>query len=65
MPGHCKPTVVQMNRKIRNSLFKFHTWLGLHLSLFFTFMFLTGSLLVVGLLALLIYAVLKRRRRST
>ena len=37
-----------MNRKIRNSLFKFHTWLGLHLSLFFTFMFLTGSLLVVG-----------------
>ncbi len=37
-----------MNRKIRNKLFKFHTWLGLHLSIFFAFMFLTGSLLVVG-----------------
>ncbi len=37
-----------MNRKIRNTLFKFHTWLGLHLSIFFAFMFLTGSLLVVG-----------------
>ncbi|WP_171236731.1 PepSY domain-containing protein [Ruegeria sp. HKCCA6837] len=37
-----------MNRKIRNTLFKFHTWLGLHLSLFFTFMFLTGTLLVAG-----------------
>ncbi len=38
-----------MNRKIRNSLFKFHTWLGLHLSLFFTFMFLTGTLLVAAI----------------
>ncbi|NOC47474.1 PepSY domain-containing protein [Ruegeria sp. HKCCD7559] len=38
-----------MNRKIRNSLFKLHTWLGLHLSLFFAFMFLTGTLLVAGL----------------
>lgn len=37
-----------MNRKIRNSLFKLHTWLGLHLSLFFTFMFFTGTLLVAG-----------------
>lgn len=37
-----------MNRKIRNSLFKLHTWLGLHLSLFFAFMFLTGTLLVAG-----------------
>ncbi|NOD49798.1 MULTISPECIES: PepSY domain-containing protein [unclassified Ruegeria] len=37
-----------MNRKIRNSLFKIHTWMGLHLSLFFVFMFLTGTLLVAG-----------------
>ena len=38
-----------MNRKTRNSFFKIHTWLGLHLSLFFTFMFLTGTLLTVGI----------------
>ncbi len=38
-----------MNRKIRNSLFKLHTWLGLHLSLFFAFMFLTGTLLVAAI----------------
>ncbi len=37
-----------MNRKIRNSLFRLHTWLGLHLSLLFAFMFLTGTLLVAG-----------------
>ncbi len=37
-----------MNRKIRNRLFTFHTWLGLHLSIFFAFMFLTGTLLVFG-----------------
>ncbi|NOD32591.1 hypothetical protein GS610_20005 [Ruegeria sp. HKCCD6228] len=37
-----------MNRKLRNSLFKLHIWLGLHLSLFFAFMFLTGTLLVAG-----------------
>ncbi|TMV07038.1 PepSY domain-containing protein [Ruegeria sediminis] len=38
-----------MNRKFRNWVFKLHTWLGLHLSIFFAFLFLTGTLLVVGL----------------
>lgn len=37
-----------MNRKFRNRLFTFHTWLGLHLSIFFAFLFLTGSILVFG-----------------
>ncbi|WP_170507715.1 PepSY-associated TM helix domain-containing protein [Ruegeria arenilitoris] len=37
-----------MTRKIRNQLFRLHTWLGLYLSVFFTFMFLTGTLLVAG-----------------
>lgn len=37
-----------MTRKIRNQLFRLHTWFGLYLSVFFTFMFLTGTLLVVG-----------------
>lgn len=38
-----------MNRKLRNRLFTLHTWLGLHFSIFFFFLFLTGSLLVVGI----------------
>ncbi|WP_170376787.1 PepSY-associated TM helix domain-containing protein [Ruegeria atlantica] len=38
-----------MARKIRNRLFRLHTWIGLYLSAFFTFMFLTGTLLVAGL----------------
>ena len=38
-----------MNRTFRNWLFSLHTWLGLHLSIFFTFMFLTGTVLVVGI----------------
>ncbi|WP_170359829.1 MULTISPECIES: PepSY-associated TM helix domain-containing protein [Ruegeria] len=37
-----------MTRKIRNQLFRLHTWIGLYLSVFFTFMFLTGTLLVAG-----------------
>lgn len=37
-----------MNRKLRNRLFTLHTWLGLHFSIFFFFLFLTGSLLSVG-----------------
>ena len=37
-----------MSRKLRNCLFTLHTWLGLHFSIFFFFLFLTGSLLVVG-----------------
>lgn len=37
-----------MSRKLRNRLFTLHTWLGLHFSIFFFFLFLTGSLLVVG-----------------
>lgn len=37
-----------MNRRIRNALFQIHTWMGLQLSLFFAFMFLTGTLLVAG-----------------
>lgn len=37
-----------MTRKIRNQLFRLHTWIGLYLSTFFTFMFLTGTLLVAG-----------------
>jgi len=37
-----------MNRKLRNRLFTLHTWLGLHFSIFFFFLFLTGTLLVVG-----------------
>lgn len=38
-----------MNRKLRNRLFTLHTWLGLHFSIFFFFLFLTGTLLVVGI----------------
>ncbi|WP_171189000.1 PepSY domain-containing protein [Ruegeria sp. HKCCC2117] len=37
-----------MNRKLRNLLFTLHTWLGLHFAIFFFFLFLTGSLLVIG-----------------
>lgn len=37
-----------MTRKFRNQLFRLHTWIGLYLSVFFTFMFLTGTLLVAG-----------------
>ncbi|WP_170411972.1 PepSY-associated TM helix domain-containing protein [Ruegeria arenilitoris] len=37
-----------MTRKFRNQLFRVHTWIGLFLSAFFTFMFLTGTLLVAG-----------------
>ncbi|MGJ5620578.1 PepSY-associated TM helix domain-containing protein [Sulfitobacter sp. MF3-043] len=40
---------MQTPRKFRNRVFTIHTWLGLHLSVFFTFMFLTGALLVVGI----------------
>jgi len=38
-----------MNRTFRNWLFSLHTRLGLHLSIFFTFMFLTGTVLVIGI----------------
>ena len=38
-----------MTRKIRNKLFRLHTWIGLYVSVFFTFMFLTGTLLVAAL----------------
>ncbi|WP_424831789.1 PepSY-associated TM helix domain-containing protein [Ruegeria sp.] len=37
-----------MGRHFRNITFKVHTWLGLHLSLFLAFMFLTGSILAVS-----------------
>ncbi len=40
---------MQTSRKVRNKVFSIHTWLGLHLSIFFAFMFLTGALLTIGI----------------
>ena len=35
------------SRNVRSLVFRVHTWLGLHISLFMAFLFLTGTLLVV------------------
>lgn len=35
-------------RQLRSTIFRIHTWLGLHLSLFLAFLFLTGSILVIA-----------------
>jgi len=37
-----------MGRQFRNLTFTVHKWLGLHLSLFMAFLFLTGSVLVIA-----------------
>ena len=35
------------SRNVRSLVFRLHTWLGLHISVFMAFLFLTGTLLVV------------------
>lgn len=36
------------SRSFRSQVFRLHTWLGLHLSLFMAFLFLTGTVLVIA-----------------